>query len=144
MLSRMRKLLPVLALLGALAVCSVALAATARVSAPKEAAVGNDITARASGLKPGRYALRIVADEQPARGAFCIAPMGKRKRARGGKVAITGAIPRRLTCYQGNGVNLGRIRTTPGAYHLIVSVPSGPVGSSPRHSFARRAFRVRR
>jgi hypothetical protein len=118
-------------------------ALAAKLTSPKSAHVGDSVTAKASGLKPGRYALTLVLDEQP-QGAFCLGRLGDRKRASGGSVTLTRKIPARITCYQGNGPKLGKVKVTPGDYHLIVSVPDGPTGSSAKHSFVRRALKIKR
>jgi hypothetical protein len=123
--------------------CGTATAFAAKLSSPSKARVGDTVTAKASGLKAGRYALTLVADIQPSQGAFCVARIGKRQTASGGRVTISAKIPTRLTCYQGNGSRLGKVKVTPGAYHLIVSVPDGPTGSSGKHSFVRRALKIK-
>jgi hypothetical protein len=124
--------------------CGTATALAAKLSAPSKAKVGDTVTAKASGLKAGRYALTLVADIQPSQGASCVARIGKRQRTSGGRVEISGKIPKRTTCYQGNGSKLGKVKVTPGDYHLVVSVPDGPTGSSGTHSFVRRALKIKR
>ena len=116
--------------------------AKATLSAPSKAQVGDQVTAKASGLKKGRYALRLVSDSQPVQGAFCLRQLTKRHATVGGKVTLTGTIPKRLNCYQGNGAKLGTVKTTPGRYHLLVSVPDGPTGSNGKFSFVRRALKI--
>jgi hypothetical protein len=119
-------------------------ALAAKLSSPKSAHVGDSVTVKASGLDGGRYALTLVADDRPTPRAFCVARLGKRHKASSsGRVSISGRIPAKLTCYEGNGSKLGRVETSPGAYHLIVSVPRGPTGSSGNHSFVRRAFKIK-
>jgi hypothetical protein len=116
--------------------------AKARFSSPSSAAVGDQVTAKASGLKPGRYALTLAAAEQPVRGAFCVKRLTRRHAASGGKLSLTGTIPKRVTCYQGNGAKLGSVKVRPGKYYLIVSVPNGPTGSSGKFSFVRHTLRI--
>jgi hypothetical protein len=120
----------------ALLVCSTAFAAT------RSARVGDTVTVKAHGLETGRYALTLVADERPTRNSFCVRRLTDRKRTRGGRVTLSGEIPRRIVCYEGNGSRLGSVKVTPGRYHLIVSVPDGPTGSDARYSFLRRALRI--
>jgi hypothetical protein len=134
MLPHMKKLL--LVCLIAVFACSSASAAT------RSAHVGDVVTVRAHDLKTGRYALSLVADEQPTQNSFCVRRLTDRKRTRGGKVTLSGTIPRRISCFEGNGERLGSVKVTPGRYHLIVSVPNGPTGSNARYSFLRRALRI--
>jgi len=116
--------------------------AKARFSSPSSASVGDAVTAKASGLKPGRYALTLALAEQPARGAFCVKRLTRRHAAVGGKLSLTGTIPKRVTCYQGNGAKLGTVKVTPGKYYLIVSVPYGPTGSNGQFSFVRHSLKI--
>jgi hypothetical protein len=117
----------------------------AKLSSPRSAQVGDVVSVTATGVKNGgRYALTLVADERPTPRAFCVARIGKRREPKDGRVKLRAAIPKRLTCYEGNGDELGRVKTTPGAYHLIVSVPRGPTGSSGKYSFVRRALTIKR
>ena len=136
----MRRLLPIL-LVALLAVAPAALAA--KLSSPKSAHVGDSVKVDASGLKAGRYALTLVADDQPTQRAACVARLGSRKRAVDGKVSFTRTIPAKLRCWENNSVKLGRVKVSPGAYHLLVSVPDGPTGSSVKHSFVRRALKIK-
>jgi hypothetical protein len=123
--------------------CGTAFAASATLSAPSTAHVGDTVKAKASGLKDGRYALRLVADKQPNKNAYCLKRLTKRHATVNGKVTLKGTIPARLTCYQGNGPKLGTVKVTPGSYHLLVSVPFGPTGSSANYSFVRRALKIK-
>jgi hypothetical protein len=115
-----------------------ATALAAKLSSPRSAKVGEKVTATATGLKKGRYALTLVADERPTPRAFCVKRIGKRQNTEKGA-----RIPKRLTCFEGNGEELGSVATAPGAYHLVVSVPRGPTGSSGKYSFVRRALKIK-
>ena len=133
----------------ALACCaaSSAVAASApKLKAPSKARVGDSITARGSALKNGgRYSLRLVFLGQPSEGGqkiVCARQIGKRQKASGGKVTISGKIPAKMNCYQGNGPSLGTITVQPGSYHLILGVPDGPTGSSAKFSFVRKALKI--
>lgn len=137
-----RRVLLVLAAVAMTLVPAAALAA--KLSGPSSARVGDSVTVSASGLKAGRYALTLASDSRPGRTADCVARLGSRKRARDGKVTLTRVIPAKLTCWENDSVRLGRVNVTPGAYHLIVSVPDGPSGSSVKHSFVRRALKIKR
>jgi hypothetical protein len=132
----MKKLLLgiVIAVLG----CSTAFAAT------RSAHVGDAVTVKAKGLKTGRYALSLVADDQPTQNSFCVRRLTDRMRTHDGRVTLTGTIPRKIGCFEGNGSRLGTVKVTPGKYHLIVSVPNGPTGASARYSFVRFALRIKR
>ena len=116
--------------------------AKARFSSPSTAHVGDQVTVKASGLKAGRYVLTLVSDDQPTPRSFCVKHLTKRHKTVGGKVTLTGTIPKRITCYQGNGPKLGTVEVTPGGYHLLVSVPDGPTGSNGKFSFVRRALKI--
>lgn len=116
--------------------------AKAGFSAPSKASVGDVVTAKASGLKSGRYALTLVSDDQPTQNSFCVKRLTGRHAAVGGKLTLNGTIPARLNCYEGNGAKLGTVKTAPGAYHVIVSVPNGPTGSNGNFSYVRRALRI--
>ena len=131
-------------------VAGSALAASGpKVSSPSTARVGDSITVRGSGLKKGgSYALRLVFNGQPSEGAqpvVCTRIIGKRKKpsSSGGKVTFSGKIPSKINCYQGNGPTLGTITVMPGKYHLLVSVPDGPTGSSAKFSFVRKALTIK-
>jgi hypothetical protein len=116
--------------------------AKARFSSPSKASVGDQVTADARGLKSGRYALTFVSADQPSRGAFCVKRLTRRHATVGGKLSLTGTIPTRVTCYQGNGPKLGTVKVKPGAYYLIVSVPNGPTGSNGKFSFVRHTLKI--
>jgi hypothetical protein len=120
-----------------------ATALAAKLSSPRSAKVGEKVTATATGLKKGRYALTLVADERPTPRAFCVKRIGKRQNTEKGRVRLSARIPKRLTCFEGNGEELGSVATAPGAYHLVVSVPRGPTGSSGKYSFVRRALKIK-
>jgi hypothetical protein len=121
-----------------------AAALAAKVSAPRHARVGDSITTRASGLKPGRYAVTLALDNTAGRRTACVSRLGHLQDSVGGRVKVTGKIPRKLKCWENNSVKLGRVATTPGAYHLIVAVPDGPSGFDGKHSFVRRALTINR
>jgi hypothetical protein len=130
----------------ALALVAVPAAFGAKLKAPSKAQVGDKVTAKASGLKSGKYTLRIVADDQP-QGArsFCAARLaGPKQTTKSGRVKLRGTIPKKLSCYENNSVRLGKVKVTPGSYHLLVAVQFGPTGSEPKHSFVRRALTIKR
>jgi hypothetical protein len=129
------------ALLVVLLACGTAFA-KARFSSPSKASVGDVVQAKASGLKSGRYALTLVSDDQPTQNSFCVKRLTRRHATVGGKLTLNGTIPTRLNCYEGNGAKLGTVKTSPGSYHLIVSVPNGPTGSNGKFSFVRHALKI--
>ena len=114
-----------------------------RMDAPRSASVAGRVEVVASGLKRGRYTLTLVADDQPARNARCLARIGTVQRTRGGWASFEGAIPKELRCYQGAGVFLGPVPTGPGAYHLVVGVKSAPAAWNGSRTFLRRKLRLR-
>ncbi len=134
-----RKLLTMLAV--SIAVLPAA-ALAAKVSAPRKAQVGDSITTKASGLKSGRYSVTLSLDNTAGRRTACVSRLGHFQETVNGHVKITGKIPRKLTCWENNSVKLGRVATTPGAYHLIVAVPDGPSGFDGKHSFVRRKLTI--
>jgi hypothetical protein len=139
----MKRVLTVVLSVAAVSVPAAALGA--KLSSPRSAHVGDVVSVKATGLKSGgNYALTLVSDSSPTPRAFCVARIGKRDKPADGRVKLRGKIPKRLTCYEGNGAELGRVPTSPGAYHLIVSVPRGPTGSSGKYSFVRRALTIKR
>jgi hypothetical protein len=131
---------------GAAVVIAAALAAgmafAAKVSAPKTARVGDLVTTTASGLKAGRYAVTLTLDHTAGRRTACVSRLGHLQDTTGGRVKITGKIPRKLTCWENDSVRLGKVKTTPGSYHLIVAVPDGPSGFNGKYSFVRRALTI--
>jgi hypothetical protein len=127
-----------------LAAVALAVLCSSAFGATSSARVGEIVTMHAQNLKAGRYALTLVADDQPSKRSACVARLSGRKRTSGGRVTLSGEIPARLTCWENNSVRLGRVKVTPGKYHLITSVPDGPTGSSARHSFVRRALTIKR
>lgn len=130
------------ALLCALLVAAPVALAAVKVAAPRKARVGDTITTRASGLKPGRYAVTLALDDTAGPRTACVSRLGHLQDAAGGRVKISGKIPHRLTCWENNSVKLGRVATSPGSYHLIVAVPDGPSGFSGKGSFKRRAIEI--
>jgi hypothetical protein len=132
----------VAALIGVLA--PAAWAAGSRVRAPKTARVGATVTVHATGLITGSYALTLVSDSHPARGASCVARLSKSKVTWSGAVTLRGVIPSQLTCYQGVANALGRVATATGAYHLVIAEPTAPAAFDARGSFIRSALRVTR
>jgi hypothetical protein len=137
----MTRLLTTTALILALA-CGTAFAA-ARFSAPSKAHVGDQVTAKASGLKSGRYALTLSLDNTAGPRTACLARVGHRQNAVNGRLKITGKIPPRLRCWENNSVRLGKIKVEPGKYHLIIGQPQGPSGFGPG-SFVRRKLTIKR
>jgi hypothetical protein len=138
---------PIVALSCCVAGSAIA-AGAARLSAPSKAKVGDQITAKGSHLKSGgKYSLRLIFDGQPSEVGLkvtCAANLGTRHKPSGGKVTISGKIPQRMSCYQGNGENLGTITVMPGKYHLLLAVPNGPTGSSVKFSFVRKALTIKK
>src|SRR4051794_39327975 len=119
-------------------------ALAAKVSAPRKARVGDSITTKASGLKSGRYAVTLALDNTAGPRTACVSRLGHLQDSVGGRVKITGKIPRKLTCWENDSVKLGRVATSPGSYHLIVAVPNGPSGFDGKHSFVRRKLTIER
>src|SRR3954464_13856944 len=126
-----------------LLVTAPAAALAAKLTAPSSARVGNEVTGKASGLKPGRYVLRLSLDKTSGPRLACVARIGELQDAKAGEVRISGHIPRKLTCYENNSVREGRIKTAPGKYHLVLGVPQGHSGFG-AGSFVRRALTIKR
>ena len=126
-----------------LRLAALVLATAPILVAPPTARIGATVTAKASGLKPGAYALTLVWDKSPGLHGACVARLAT-ARAVAGHVRLSGRIPRKLTCWENDSVRLGVVGTAPGPYHLIVAVPDGPSGFDVRYSFVRRAIRITR
>jgi len=117
-------------------------AASAVLHAPSTAAVGGVVSVRATGLIAGRYALTLVSDTHPVRGAACVARLSAARATSGGSVTLRGSIPPKLTCYQAAAILLGKVATRAGGYHLVVAEPTAPDGFDARGSYARSALRI--
>jgi hypothetical protein len=126
-----------------LGAAALALAATAKLSSPSSARVGQKVTGRGSGLKKARYALTLSLDNTAGPRTACVGRVGKQKDSVGGRVSITGRIPSHLRCWENNSVRLGRVKVTPGKYHLILAHPKGPAGFG-AGSFVRRKLTIKR
>jgi hypothetical protein len=122
----------------------VGIASAAKLSGPSKARVGDTVHVTAKGLKAGRYALTLVSDSHPTLRSSCVARLAGPTRTSSGRLALSGVIPGKLTCWENDSVKLGRVKVTPGAYHLIVAVPDGPSGYNVKYSFVRRALTVKR
>lgn len=118
-------------------------AATPMIHAPAAATLGQTVRITTSGLVRGRYALSLVADRRPARGAVCLARLAFDRR-RSAAPGFMARIPSRLRCYQGANRFLGRVPDAPGACHFVVGVPVAPAGSDGRYSLVRAAVRISR
>lgn len=117
--------------------------AAASLSAPSTAALGSRVTIRAAGLKPGRYTLELAVEVLPGGSSptSCVGKVGS-ATAVGGRLTISGALPRRLACYQGVGAVGGYETVKPGTYHLTLGVPFAPNGFSNSASFITREIRL--
>jgi len=135
-----RPLLLALIALGLAGTAVPALAAT--VDGPSRVEVRQTVRVEATGLKDGRYTLSLVAKQRPARGASCLASIGRRKLVTDGDATFRGRVPSRLRCYQGPDNFLGRIRTTPGSYRFVIGVKTGGAAFDGEKSFVRRSVRV--
>jgi hypothetical protein len=132
-----------IALLAAVAL-SAGVASAAKLTGPSAARVGDTLSVTATGLKPGRYTLTLASDSRPTLRSSCVARLAGPTRTSAGRVALSGVVPKRLTCWENDSVKLGKVKVTPGAYHLIVAVPTGPSGYDVKYSFVRRALKIKR
>jgi hypothetical protein len=137
----MRKSLGVSLVLAAVAV-PAGTAVAAEIAAPSKKEVGDQLTVVASELKPGRYSLILVSDKAPTTRSACVARIDGPERTRHHRVVLDGKIPKTLTCWENNSVKLGKIKVTPGRYHLVVAVQAGPAGFKANRSFVRSALRI--
>ena len=117
--------------------------AAASMSAPATASLGSRVTVRAVGLKPGRYTLELAVEVLPGGNSptNCVGTVGS-ATAVGGRLSISGALPRRLACYQGVGAVGGHVTARPGTYHLTLGVRFAPNGFSNTGSFITREIRL--
>jgi hypothetical protein len=74
----------VLVLALAVALVAVPVAFAAKLTSPSKARVGASVTAKASGLKAGRYALTLSLDNTTGPLTACVARVAGLKRAVGG------------------------------------------------------------
>lgn len=121
----------------------IALPATPVIAAPASAHIASAaIQVRARGLKRARgYALTLAADATTSRLTACVARLAT-SRVSTTSPSFTVRIPRTLHCWENDSLSLGKIKTTPGRYHLIVAVPDGPSGFSGAATFIRRPIRI--
>jgi hypothetical protein len=120
-----------------------ALPASATFQAPASATMGARISARASGLKPGRYTLVLVKVLYAPKGVAttaCVAPVGAAV-AKNGLVTITGKLPSRLSCHQGQGETLGTVAVKPGRYLLDLGGFEPPAGFNAQ-TFLKRSINL--
>jgi hypothetical protein len=136
----MRKSLVVSVVLAAAVPGGTALAAD--IEGPSKKEVGEKLGVVASDLKPGRYSLILVSDRAPTARSACVRRLDGPERTRHHQVIFDGRIPKTLTCWENNSVKLGKVKVTPGRYHLVVAVLAGPAGFKTDRSFVRQALRI--
>jgi hypothetical protein len=113
------------------------------MSAPTTAKLGSRVTIRATGLTPGRYTLELAIEalRGGASPTNCVGKVGS-ARSVGGRVKISGALPTRLSCYQGVGPVEGYQIAKPGRYHLTLGISFAPNGFSNTASFITHEIRL--
>jgi hypothetical protein len=123
---------------------SVAVSA-ATLTAPSTARVGGRVTVSARDLKPGRYRLFLEFTALAPAGVSatgCLAEVGSAATAVGGRVTISGVLPKRLGCHQAEGPTEGHVTTTAGRYALDFGGFLPPAGFKTSQTFIRRAIRL--
>jgi hypothetical protein len=127
----------------AIALLAPAAASAATFHAPASTSLGARITATASGVKPGRYTLVLVKVLLAPKGVAttaCVAPVGA-ATARNGQVTISGKLPSRLSCHQGEGETLGTAAVKPGHYLLDIGGFEPPAGFNAQ-TFLKRSINI--
>jgi hypothetical protein len=138
----MRPAILALSIGGLLAMAASSEAASATIRGPRTAEIGDRVTVSARGLIKGGYALTLVSDSHITNGGSCVARLSATAATKAGAVTLRGTVPAKLTCYQAASINLGRVATAIGGYHLVVAEPSAPDGFDTKGSFVRSALRI--
>jgi hypothetical protein len=117
-------------------------ALAAQIQGPATSRVGGKVTFSANAMPSGTYTMRLVYVAIPAHvvvGTNCVAQIGAKTRAVGGRVEIAGRLPARLACSSGAGPVEGYYTVKPGHYSVTISrdEPGMPFGGDP---FLRRAL----
>ena len=126
----------------AVTLAASAWASTASIHAPRTATIGGRVTVRASGLIKGAYALTLVSDSHPTSDGSCVARLSATTHTRAGAVTLSGTIPAKLTCYRAASIELGRVNTPKGGYHLVIAEPTAPDGFDASGSFVRSPLTI--
>ncbi len=132
-----------LALALVIVLCASGIAvAKARLEGPKVARVGQSVTVKARGLKPGYYSLIFASRGES--GVVCSKRLSAR-RARRGRVTLRGRIPAKLPCYRGKRrAEFGPATTSTGLYRFIVCVRAKANTCKPRRSVVKRRVAISR
>jgi hypothetical protein len=142
MVRKLQSWIVLLARVGVPAAAFAARPGAAAMTAPSRAVLGTRITARATGLKPGRYTL-LLATQLPTQGVsptICSAPIGSGS-ARAGTLTVRGKLPDRLACRMGDGPSEGQVPVRKGSYDLSLGVLLPPAAFR-AGSFAKRTIHL--
>ncbi len=112
--------------------------ASVLLRAPRVAKLASRISVTASGLRPAHYALVLSRSAGPT---TCLVVLASANAA-GGRVALSGTLPRRLSCYLGRNPTFGGIPLTAGTYWLSVGELVPPASFSSSASFAKTPIKL--
>ncbi len=121
------------------------IAMASQIQGPATSRVGGEVTFTARTVPSGTYTMRLVYVAIPAHvvvGTNCVAQIGVKTKAVGGRVKIAGRLPARLACSSGAGPVEGYYNVKTGRYSVTISrdEPGMPFGGEP---FLKRALLLR-
>lgn len=143
----MRYRLLYLALVGAaLAVHGSAVAASPRLSGPTTMTVLQKVTFKATGLRPGRYALFIATSVQRGGRSYrCVAFLSAQRPVNASSERFYGSVPDGVSCRRSGGAAVDFSRSIPlGRYRLYACRPTPAAYCSSRASAVSKSVRIRR
>jgi hypothetical protein len=132
-------------LAGTLVLAAAAVAAQLRpaINSPASASPGDTIHVRASGLRPGTYAVVLYATTAPNRDWACAARLARVKHPVR-KLSLDVRIPDHLGCYSGFPASFEqKTAASPGRYKLVVGVPQSSISFYPGKSQIERPLKLR-
>lgn len=130
----------------ALAIHASAVAASARLSGPTTMTVLQKVTFKATGLRPGRYALFIAKSVQRGGRSYrCVAFLSAQRSVDASSEQFYGSVPDGVSCRRGGGAAVDFSRSIPlGRYRLYVCRPTPAAYCSSRASAVSKTVRIRR
>jgi len=94
------------------------------LTAPSSAKIGATIHVSTKGLVPRRYAVRLFTHGEAKNDDTCVAWLAKQTKRKVTSISVNVTVPRTLQCFSGFPASAdGTMKTIPGAYSIIVSVP---------------------
>jgi hypothetical protein len=104
------------------------------------------VTFKATGLRPGRYALFIAKTVQRGSHSYrCVAFLSAERPVSTSGERFYGSVPDGVSCHRGGGAAVGFTRSIPlGRYRLYACRPTPAAYCSSRASAVSRPVRIRR